>query len=416
MYSRKRRRQDYDWIVKQQKRAEEREQRQREFVLSRPAPEPESEDPNPLRPMTLVQKSRWQELLPSETDDFVSRGNSHCPTQEYSNSSGAPSLRQLTATILAQQARSLSSSLLKDVPNATVWKNAWDAILYNQNDSFNVFVVFAQALQKHSDFPCHYTGLYHPTRELTDRCAVLRALLLRGKSRHRIESVAQPLTAGDITYLELGIKGLRNELILNCTRYDLFETAQNALTRLRSLTVLDLRFVEISDATLSLWKNALIRGDWPELRIVLFGHANADKIAPFMEMPQLWYVGYRGDRVAHRHWFTCRHDQKKDETPDRLQKALRCAHNHPSSWLLSSLKELNNEGQRGKLVLEVNFSMTSWSLDELRKRPADYVHCVRMRNSQAQPRKPPPDAVKTEPKPLYRARKRRGDAAKGFFG
>jgi hypothetical protein len=399
--------------------AEEREQREREYMLSRPPPELEEYDSTPIRPYKIVKTTRWQELPPCEAEDFQKNGNSHCATQQYTNDTGAPSLRQQSATCLARQARFLTEGLLKDVRNATVWKSVWEAVLYGQNDSLSMFLVFATELQKHSDFPCHYNGLLHPTKTLTDRCASLRALLLRGKSRHRIESVAQALTVGDVSYLELGVKHIRNELILNYTRDDLYEHAQNALTRLKSLTVLDIRYVDISDATLSLWKNALVRGDWPELKVLLLGHSNADKVAPLMEIPQLWYVGYRGDRLCHRNWFTCKNDIKKDDVPDRLQKIIRCAQNHPSSWLLSSLKELNNESQRGKLILEVNFSMTSWDLEELRKRPADYVHCVRMRKSEEKALNPPSTAVKTEPKPLYRqvARKRRVDAAvSGFFG
>ncbi|KAG5362014.1 hypothetical protein CJU90_3487 [Yarrowia sp. C11] len=412
---------------RQQKRVKESQerwlekvaQRQRDYELSRPPPDLEAFDPTPVRAYKIVQTSRWQELPACESEDFQTRGNSHCETQQYSNETGAPSLRQQSATCLARHAHSLTPGLLKEVPNATVWKSAWDAILYGQHDSLNVFLMFARELQKHSDFLCHYNGLLHPSRALTDRCAVLRALLLRGKRRHRIESVAQTLTVGDISYLELGIKDIRNELVLNYTRDDLFEHAQNALTRLKSLTVLDMRYVDISDATLSLWRNALIRGDWPQLKVVLLGPANADKIASLMDIPQLWYVGYRGDRLAHRNWYTCVQGPTTSTVPERLQKTIRCAQSHPSSWLLSSLKELNNETQRGKLVLEINFSMTSWDLEELRKRPMDYVHCVRMRNGEERASRPPPAAVKTEPKPLYRqvARKRGMDAAvSGFFG
>lgn len=413
------RRKDREAIERYTRWAKEREERERNYQLSLPPPPLQEHDYTPIKEAKVVQTTRWQDLPPCESADFHKHGNSHCETKQFSNDSGAPSLRQQSATCLALQARSLSAALLKEVPNATVWKSAWDAILYGQNDSPNLFLMFAAELQKHSDFPCHYNNLLHPTKTLTDRSLALRALLLRGKSRHRIESVTQTLTAGDITYLELGVKDIRNELVLNYTRDDLYEHAQNALTRLRSLTVLDLRFVDISDATLSLWKNALLRGDWPALRIVLLGHANADKVAPLMDIPQLWYVGYRGDRLSHRNWFTCNNDVKKDEMPDRLQKAIRCAQNHPSSWILSSLKELNNDSQRGKLILEVNFSETSWDLEELRRRPADYVHCLRMRNSEKKDRKPPPTTIKTEAKPVYRqvARKRRVDAAVGsFFG
>lgn len=414
------RRKDIEAFERRQARwAEERAERELDYQLSRPPPPLQEHDPTPIRPHKIVQITRWQDLPPCESADFLERGNSHCETKQFSNDTGAPSLRQQSATCLARQARSLNSALLKDVPNATVWKSAWDAILYGQNDSLNVFLVFATELQKHSDFPCHYTSLLHPTRTLTNRSSALRALLLRGKSRHRIESVAQALTVGDITYLELGVKDIRNELVLNYTRDDLFEHAQNALTRLKSLTVLDLRFVDISDSTLSLWKNALLRGDWPELRIVLLGHANVDKVAPLLDIPQLWYIGYRGDRRPHRNWFTCKHNIKKEEVPDRLYKSIRCAQNHSSSWLLSSLKELNNDSQRGKLILEVNFSETSWDLEELRRRPADYVHCLRMRNSEQKVQQAPPTIIKTETKPVYRqvARKRRVDAAVGsFFG
>lgn len=392
----------------EKKRAQDNE----DYLLSLPQPELQSHDPTPLRVTTVVQTTRWQEAPPCESKDFKQLGNSH---NELPARVGVSSLRTMSAASLAKQARSLSSSLLKEVPNPLVWKSAWDAVLHAQHDSFNVFLVFAAELQKQTDFSCHYTGLLHPRRELTPRAHVLRAMLLRGKSRHRIESVAQALTVGDISYLELGTKELRFELILNYTRDDLYEHAQNALTRLRNLTVLDLRFIEIGDATLSLWKNAILRGDWPSLKVILVGHANAERVCQLMDdVPQLWYVGYRGDRCTHKDWYTFQHDIIKEDMPDRLSKTIKCALNHPSSWLLSSLKELNDESQRGKLILEVNFAVTSWDLGELRSCPVDYVHCIRTRKSEEKCLKP---LVKPEAKPLYRqvARKKRTDIA-NFFG
>lgn len=402
--SKKRSQAKWDKIWEKKAREDERY----EQMQNPPRPEVLGSSDNLYSDASISIIKRWQGDVPADDADFRELGNSHCRSRLYDGSAGIPSLRLQCAEKLAQDAHNLSSEHLSQVPNWTVWRPVWDAILYHQRDSFALFSLFAASFHKHADFQCHYRGLLHPTKELTPRAAALRTFPLRGKNRHRMESISQELSVKDVRYLEVCLQTFGNQLVLNYTRDKLADNVLMALTRLKSLAVLDLRFIDVCESVLIFWKNTLLRGEWPQLRVVLLGHSNLDKLSYFLEIPQLWYVGYRGDRLCHPDWYTCDQDFEKTEVSPELLKPLKCASNHSSSWLYSSLIELKNQSQRHKVILELNFCRITWSSGELMSKPSDYIHCIRTAERAVSPKRVSP--VPEQPQGPKRAapRKRSG--------
>lgn len=298
---------------------------------------------------SIIESKRWMDMAP--------KNHVTVPTH-------LQSLMSLCHSRLAQNSSNIPQSLVSAF-DWSLWLPVWNSILNHSQDSFAVFFLFAKKCGHKREFRCHVTERKHVIT-----------------SHHRLQMIRGTLTLDDITYLKFVSEQLKTLLVVSYTRDShVSPTILSSLTGLESVCVLDLRHVDVSDYTLTLWANNLERKKWANLRALLLGKVNVEKILPLLNS-NLWYVGYEGEAKSKEGWICCKtKDIKKGNYDIGLKRVLKgVISKKPSSYFYALLREYHGETAVKSFVIETCFGASKKGCKKGRRVDEGYNHFVRMKN------------------------------------